>query len=103
MKVMGSATLVFEAIVIGLAIPVAVAVYEVPKSTAIWTAFLLMLLCILAVGGVRRDRRTAIITGWFVQAMVLASSIWVRPMLFPGLIFTIVWLLAVKLSEKTPA
>ena len=38
MKVMGSATLFFEAIVIGLTMPVAIAIYGVPKSQAIWTA-----------------------------------------------------------------
>ena len=103
MKVMGSATLFFEAIVIGLTMPVAIAIYGVPKSQAIWTAVGLMTLCFAAIGAIRRERRVAVVTGTFVQAVVLISSIWVRPMLFPGLIFTIVWLLAVKLSEKTPA
>lgn len=103
MKVMGSATLVFEAIVIGLTVPIAIALYGVPKTQAIWAAVGLMLLCILAVGGVRRDRRTAIMTGSVVQAIVLLTGIYIRPMLFPGVVFTLIWLLAIKLSEKTPA
>lgn len=103
MKVMGSATLFFEAIVIGLTIPVAVAIYEVPKWTAIWTALALMFLCIFAVGGVRRNRRTAIMTGSIVQVIVLLSSLIVKPIIFPGIVFTLIWLLAIKLSEKTPA
>lgn len=100
---MGSATLVFEAIVIGLTIPVAVVVYDVPKSTAIWTALGLFILCFVAVGGIRRDRRTAIFTGTIVQLIVLLAAIPVRPLLVPGVIFTLIWLLAIKLSEKTPA
>lgn len=103
MKVMGSATMVFQAMVIALAIPVAIANYDVPTKTAIWTALGLIAVCFLAIGGIRRDRRSAIITGSLVQLIVLLSSIWVRPMLFPGIVFTAIWLLAIKLSEKTPA
>lgn len=100
---MGGATLVFEAFVIALTIPVAVVVYEVPKTTAIWTALGLFILCFVAVGGIRRDRRTAIMTGSIVQVIVLLAAIPVRPLLVPGIIFTAIWILAIKLSEKTPA
>lgn len=103
MKVMGSAILVFQAIVIGLTIPVAVAVYGVEKSTALWVAGLLMLLCILAVGGVRRDRRTAVTTGLIVQAVILGSSFFIPPMLFTGILFLLIWLLAFRLSAQTDA
>ena len=56
MKVMGSAILFFEAIVLGLSIPISIVVYDVDKSITLWVTFLLMLLCILAIGGVRHDR-----------------------------------------------
>ena len=101
MKVMGSAILVFQAIVIGLTVPVAVAINEVPKSRALWVALALMITCLLAVGAVRRDRRAAITTGLLVQVLVLASAIVVRPMLFPGILFLLIWLLAINLSAKT--
>jgi len=103
MKVMGSAILVFQAIVIGLTVPVAVIMNHVSKSHAIWTSLALILLCILAVGGVRRDRRTAITTGLTVQLIVIGTGIAVRPMLFPGILFLIIWLLAIDLSAKTDA
>lgn len=103
MKVMGSAILVFQAIVIGLTVPVAVIMNDVPKSTAMWTSLTLILLCFLAVGGVRRDRRTAITTGLVVQAIVICTGIVVRPMLFPGILFLVIWLLAINLSAKTDA
>ena len=103
MKVMGSAILVFQAIVIGLTVPVAVVAYDVPKSQALWASLALILLCILAVGGVRRDRRAAVTTGLVVQAIVIGTGIVVRPMLFPGVLFLVIWLLAINLSAKTDA
>jgi len=103
MKVMGSAILVFQAIVIGLTVPVAVTNSNVPKSHAIWTSLALIVLCFLAVGGVRRDRRTAVTTGLAVQALVIGTGFLVRPMLFPGILFLVIWLLAINLSAKTDA
>lgn len=103
MKVMGSATLIFQAIVIALTIPVSIFNYDVPTQLAVWSSVGLIVICFLAVGGIRRDRRTAIVTGSILQALVLITGIWNRPMLVPGLIFTAIWLLAIKLSAKTPA
>lgn len=101
MKVMGSATMVFQAIVIGLAMPVAIVTGNYNRATVLTVGSLLALLCILSVGGIRRDRRTAITTGTAVQAIVIAAGIAVRPFLVPGILFGLVWFLAVKLSEKT--
>lgn len=100
MKVMGSAILFFEAIVLGLSIPISIVVYDVDKSLTLWVTFLLMLLCILAIGGVRHDRRTAITTGIVVQLIIIGTGIWVRPMLFPGVLFLLIWGLAIVLSKK---
>ena len=101
MKVMGSATMVLQAIVIVLAIPVAIVTGDYNHTTVLVVGSLLVLLCILSVGGIRRDRVTAIRTGTLVQTAVLAAGIAVRPFLVPGILFALVWLLAVKLSEKT--
>jgi hypothetical protein len=100
MKVMGSAILFFEAIVLGLSIPISIVVYDVDKSITLWVTFLLMLLCILAIGGVRHDRRAAITTGIVVQLIIISTGIWVRPMLFPGVLFLLIWGLAIVLSKK---
>ena len=100
MKVMGSAILFFEAIVLGLSIPISIVVYDVDKSLTLWVTFLLMLLCILAIGGVRHDRRAAITTGILVQLIIIGTGIWVRPMLFPGVLFLLIWGLAIVLSKK---
>lgn len=103
MKVMGSAVMLFQAIVIGLAMPVAIVVNNQDKSTTLWIGMALFVLCFLAVGGIRRDRKTAIMTGSFVQALVIAAGIYAKPFLVPAVIFTLCWLLAIKLSAKTDA
>ena len=103
MKVMGSALLILQAIVLGLAIPVSVVIYNVDKSFAIWTTFALITLCVLAVGGIRRDRRTAIFTGVSVQIVIIAVGFFNRPLLFPGILFAVIWAMAINLSAKTDA
>jgi hypothetical protein len=100
MKVMGSAILFFEAIVLGLSIPISIVVYGVDKSTTLWVTFLLMVLCIVAIGGVRHDRRGAITTGIVVQLIIIGAGFAVRPMLFPGVLFLLIWALAIALSKK---
>ena len=100
MKVMGSAILFFEAIVLGLSIPISIVIYQTPKSLTLWVTFLLMLLCILAIGGVRHDRRSAITTVVVVQVFIILAGIWVRPLYFPGILFLLVWGLAVVLSKR---
>lgn len=97
---MGSAILVFEAIVLGLSIPVSIVVYDVDKALALWSTFLLMVLCILAVGGVRHDKRAAITTGLVVQAMIIGVGIFVRPLLFPGILFLLIWGMAYVANNK---
>jgi hypothetical protein len=100
MKVMGSAILVFEAIVLGLSIPVSVVVYDVNSALAIWGTLLLMVICILAVGGVRHDKRAAITTGIVVQAMIIGLGIFVPPLLFPGILFLLIWAMAYVVDKK---
>lgn len=100
MKVMGSAILFFEAIVLGLSIPISIVIYQTSKSLTLWVTFLLMLLCILAIGGVRHDRRAAITTGIFVQIVIIGAGFWVGPLMFPGILFLLVWGLAIVLSKR---
>jgi hypothetical protein len=100
MKVMGSAILVFEAIVLGLSIPISIVVYDVDRKLVLWATFLLMLLCILAVGGVRHDKRAAITTGIVVQAIIIGVGIVIRPLLFPGILFLLIWGMAYVVDNK---
>ena len=100
MKVMGSAILVFQAIVLGLSIPVSIVVYDVDNALALWSTFLLMVLCVLAVGGVRHDKRAAITTGIVVQVVIIGVGIFVRPLLFPGILFLLIWAMAYMVANK---
>jgi len=97
---MGSAILVFEAIVLGLSIPISIVVYDVDRTLVLWATFLLMLLCILAVGGVRHDKRAAITTGIVVQAIIIGVGIVIRPLLFPGILFLLIWGMAYVVDNK---
>lgn len=103
MKVMGSSLLSLEAIVIGLAMPIAIVVGDQPKGGVMIAGSSLMLLCILAVGGVRRDRKTAIRTCALVQLIVIAVGLKYSAFLFPGVIFSLVLALAIKLSARVDA
>ncbi len=100
---MGSAILVFEAIVLGLSIPISIVVYDVDRTLVLWATFLLMLLCILAVGGVRHDKRAAITTGIVVQAIIIGVGIVIRPLLFPGILFLLIWGMAYVVDNKVDA
>jgi hypothetical protein len=100
MKVMGSAVMTLEVIVLGLVMPVAHVVYGYPLSTVVWSAVGLMLLCILSIGSMRRDRRTAVSTGSFVQILVFVTGLFIKPFLVPAILFGLIWILAVVLSAR---
>jgi hypothetical protein len=103
MKVMGSSLLTLEAIVIGLAMPIAIVVGGEAKGGVMIAGFSLMALCILAVGGVRQDRKTAIRTCALVQLIVIAVGLKYSAFLFPGFIFLLVLGLAIRLSARVDA
>lgn len=103
MKVMGSAVMALEVIVLGLVMPVAHVVYDYPLGTVVWVSGGLMLLCILSIGSMRRDRRTAVATGSFVQLLVLICAIFIKPFLVPAILFGLIWILAVVLSARVDA
>jgi predicted membrane protein len=100
MKVMGSAVMMLEVIVLGLVMPVAHVVYGYPLATVVWSASGLMLLCILSIGSMRRDRRTAVATGSFVQILVFITALFIKPFLVPAILFGLIWILAVGLSAR---
>ena len=103
MKVMGSSVLAFEIIVLGLVMPVAYAVYDYPLLTVVWVTSGLSALCIFAIGGMRRGRNTAVITGTVVQILVIVAGLFIKPFLVPGILFGITWVLAIVLSGKVDA
>lgn len=103
MKVMGSSVLALEVIVLGLVMPVAHVVYGYPLQQVVGVAVGLIFLCIFATGAMRRNRRTAVATGSIVQLLVFVAGLWITPFLVPGILFGLIWVIAIVLSAKVEA
>ena len=103
MKVLCSAVLGIEAIVVLLATSLAASNGSVANATLAWAAGLgLMVLLVLAIGTLRRPWGLAF--GWVLQALVLASSIVVGwAMLIVGAVFVILWWLAIHNGSRVDA
>lgn len=97
MKVLAPAILLLEAIVVGLAIPVALVV-EGGGARAAWVLGILTVVLVLASGAARRPQGVAI--GWACQVLVLLAGILVPPLAFVGLVFLGVWVVAVIFGGK---
>ncbi len=100
MRVLTSSVLVLEAIVVGLAIPVAL----VAGGSDAWVAWILgalALVCLLLPGAFGRSWFLA--AGWVVQVTVLATGLLV-PMMVPlGAVFTALWWAAIRLARRADA
>lgn len=97
MRVLTSSVLVMEAIVLGLAIPVAVVAGGQPASVG-WLLGGLAVVCVLLPGFARRP--FFVPAGWLVQVAVLLCGL-IEPMLFAlGLTFGALWWAAVHLGRK---
>ena len=88
-RLIGSSILVFEAISIWLAIPVAIQNHDIPAEIAISVGVILGLVLVLTVGGFSRG--WALPVGSAMQGPVLATAFWVPPMLLIGGIFSVLW------------
>jgi hypothetical protein len=106
MRVLTSSVLVMEAIVLGLAIPVALVVGGQPTWFA-WVLGVLALIALLLPGLARRPYYLS--AGWAVQAALLAcgafslitSGEWI--LLLLGVVFAALWWTAVHLGGKVEA
>lgn len=99
MRVLGTSVLVFEAIVMGLFIPVAYFTGRgIDGSTAAWLGAGLVVLCLVAAGMVTRPGGIAL--GWIVQILVIACGFVVLDMFVMGAIFAALWWAAVHYGRK---
>lgn len=97
MKVIGAATLIFQAIVFALAIPVAGALQP---GVGGWVAAVLM---VLAIVGAVTARRGDIVVGTATQVLSVLASFFV-PIAIPlALIFAGLWATAVYYGRKADA
>ena len=97
MKSLLAAILVFEALVVALAIPVAVLADGRGTPAAVALAVLSVLL-VLGAGLVRRPGGVAV--GWTLQVLVCLSGLLVPAMAVLGLVFLGVWVVALVYGAK---
>lgn len=103
MKVLGSAVLAAEAVVVFLATSLASSNGSVDNTRLAWGVGLgLMVLLVLAIGTLRRPWGVAV--GWAMQGLVVATALvagWA--MLVVGGLFTVLWFAAVRSGRRVDA
>jgi hypothetical protein len=97
MRVIGSATLIFQAMVFALAIPVAAAL---KPGVGGWVAAVLMVLALVGSGTVRRGD---IVVGSATQVLSVIASVFIPVALPLALIFAGLWVTAVYYGRKADA
>jgi len=98
MRVLGSTVLVFEAIVVLLAIPIAINVSDANATFALVIGIALAGLLILTVGVITKP--IAVPIGWILQVLVIAAGIVVPTMFLVGGIFALLWFFAVRNGQR---
>ena len=98
MRVLGSTVLVFEAIVVLLAIPIAINVSDANATFALVIGIALAGLLILTVGVITKP--IAVPIGWILQVLVIAAGIVVPTMFLVGGIFALLWFYAVSNGQR---
>jgi hypothetical protein len=91
--------LVCEAIVFGLAIPVAIAVAGADAAQAGLIGGGLAAACLLLAGLLRY--RWAYVAGTIVQILAIATGIMVSTMFFLGALFGVLWATAIWVGRRT--
>ena len=91
-RLLAMLVLVGETFVVGFATLVAKDLAGVPSSQALAAGGVLALLCVVAAATLRS--RVGFALGWLVQALLLASAAFVPGMIFVGVMFTGLWIVA---------
>jgi membrane protein implicated in regulation of membrane protease activity len=101
-KILCSAVLSIEAIVVFLGVVVAgTNGADDNKTMILILGFVLMILLFLAVGTLRRS--WGLTAGWILQILVLAIGFQVPLMFFVGGIFVVLWYVAIQEGSKVDA
>lgn len=98
MRVLGTSVLIFEAIVVGLFIPVAYFTGSASGSTGAWVGVVLAVLCVAAAALLKY--RVGLALGWVVQVLLIASGVLVPLMYVLGVLFAALWVTAVVLARR---
>lgn len=102
MKTLTASVLFFESLVVLLAIPVALTVYDLPAAIGLPVGLLLVVLC-MYVGGVMRKKDWALTAGWVIQALVIATGFVVPTMFLLGIIFALLYFYAIRVGRRGDA
>lgn len=98
MKRLCATVLVMEAIVIGLAIPVAIHIDHLMPRTAALTGGIAAVLAVLLAGIARRQLATTLVAGSALQVFVIVSGTIVPVMYILGAIFAALWVIGIWLG-----
>ena len=98
MRALASAVLAFESIVLALAIPVAISIYQVNGAVAGWVGGLLAISCLVVTALLRFS--WAVYAGWLIQVAAIAAGFVIPAMFFLGVMFAALWWWALKLGRS---
>ena len=101
MRTLTASVLVFEAIIIGLAIPVAINVNGAPPELALPLGLGLLVLCLALARWVPAP--AAIALGWAVQGVLILGAFVTPVMLVLGIVFAALWATAIRLGGQVDA
>ena len=100
MKRLCATVLIFEAIVIGLSIPVAVHIDHLAPHAAGMTAGIAAVAAVVLAGLARRLLAVTLVGGSLLQIFVIASGAIVPAMFFLGGIFAALWAVGIWLGYR---
>ncbi|MGH8869579.1 MAG: DUF4233 domain-containing protein [Actinomycetes bacterium] len=98
MRVLASAVLAFEALVVALAIPVAITTQDVDGATAGAAGGGLAVACLVVAGLLRY--RWAYLAGSGLQVVAVASGLVVPAMFLLGGVFAVLWVVALRIGSR---
>ena len=101
MKTLCASVLIFESIVVLLAIPVAVVVSGVQPAVGISVGVALIVACVFV--GASQRRSWGLAAGWVLQVLILLTGFVVPTMFFLGAVFAILWFYAIRVGRKGDA
>jgi hypothetical protein len=96
-----ASVLFFESIVVGLAIPVALTLTDASTALVGWGFGGLAIACLVCAGLVGRP--WGVTLGWVLQVGVLATGLVVPTMVVLGVVFAVLWVMAIRYGRKVDA
>jgi len=98
MRTLAASVLFFEAVIVVLVVPVAIALSDVSPATAIGVGAVFAVLCLVTAGLLRQAWAYGV--GWGLQVALVASGFVVPVMFFLGGIFAVLWGVGLRVGRK---